>query len=111
MPAEALAPAVDAVVFGDTTGHDEFVVARHADVVVTCVAFEAVIAGVGRRNGVAADVAEGSECKGPEGEVGDGEEDGSAHEGGGFGRERGGGGVVVVVGWGEGVGRVVGCCR
>jgi len=44
MAAEALAPSVYAVFFGDATADDEFVVAAHANVVVASVTLEAVIA-------------------------------------------------------------------
>lgn len=55
--AEALAPAVTAVFFGYAAGDDKFVVAACANVVVAGVASEAVVAGVGGGDGMAADVA------------------------------------------------------
>jgi hypothetical protein len=55
--AKAFAPAIDAILFADAVRYNKFVVARHADVVVAGIAFEAVIAGVRRWNGVSADIA------------------------------------------------------
>lgn len=67
MPSKALAPAVHAVFFADAVGDDELMVAAHADVVVACVTFQTVIAGVGGWNRISADVAKGRECQGPVG--------------------------------------------
>lgn len=88
MTSETLSPAVDAIFSGDATGHIQFVVAGHADVVVASIALEAVVTGVGGRYRISTDVAERCEVERSEDEVCDGGVARSSTEGGRLGRLR-----------------------
>jgi hypothetical protein len=63
MATETLSPSVDAIFFADAVRDDKLVITSHADIVVTGVTFETVIACMGRRNWVSTDIAQGCECQ------------------------------------------------
>lgn len=98
MTTKTLTPAVDAVLFGDAARDIQLVIAGHADVVITGIAFETVVAGVAGWYRDATDVAKCCEAQRAENNIRNGGVIGTPTERGRLGRQwrRCSGGI----GWG-----------
>jgi hypothetical protein len=102
MPAETLAPAVDAIFFGDAARDVELVVARHANVIVPGIASETVIARIDRWDRHTTNVAKSCKIQRTEHKIHNGSVVWTPSEGSRFWRAgRGSSSIGIRVRWGK----------